>query len=270
MIVLDPEFAALLAPAARSLEGLMALEGAALRDVDGRRTFRIELGGRGFYVKQHSGVGWRHIAKSLSGLRSPVLGARTEWQALARLAELGIAAPRPVAFAEAGANPAGRRSVLVMTEIAPAISLEDIALGRVPLPGLTERRALIAEVAGIARTLHGAGINHRDLYLCHFLMPVDADGRRSGPLALIDLHRAQMRARVPARWLVKDLSALIFSAAPLALSRADRLRFLAAYEGKPWRHVPAERRRLWAAAAAKAARLTRRLGGPATGDTAAG
>ena len=35
MIVLDPEFASLLAPAARSLEGLMALDGDALRDVDG-------------------------------------------------------------------------------------------------------------------------------------------------------------------------------------------------------------------------------------------
>lgn len=270
MIVLDPDFACLLAPEARNLEGLMALDGDALRDVEGRRTFRIELGGCGFYVKQHRGVGWRHIAKSLSGLRAPVLGARSEWQALTRLAELGIAAPRPVAFAEDGRNPAARRSVLVMTEIAPAVSLEDLALGRVPLPGSAERRRLIAEVAAIARRLHGAGINHRDLYLCHFLMPVDAGGRRSGPLALIDLHRAQMRAAVPERWLVKDLSALIFSAAPLNLSRADRLRFVAAYEGRPWREVPAARRRLWAAAEAKAARLTRRLGGPATGDTAAG
>ena len=31
------------------------------------------------------------------------------------------------------------------------------------------KRVLVQRIATIARTLHGAGMNHRDFYLCHFL-----------------------------------------------------------------------------------------------------
>ena len=269
MIVLDPDFAALLPTERRSLDALMALDGTVFRAVEGRRTLRFELGGRGFYAKLHGPAGWRPVLKSLAGLRWPAPGAGREWRVLRRLATLGIPAPQPVAFGQAGRNPAHRRSALVMTEVAPALSLEDFALGRHPFRGTAaDRQALIREAATLTRRLHQARITHRDLYLCHYLLPVDAGGHAAGPLHLIDFHRAQIWGTIPDRWLVKDLSGLVFSAGPLALSRTDRLRFVEVYEGWRWRHLPRARRRLWAAVAAKAERLARRLGDPATADTA--
>jgi heptose I phosphotransferase len=35
-----------------------ALEGKVVRALDGRRTFRTEVAGRGYFVKIHRGVGW--------------------------------------------------------------------------------------------------------------------------------------------------------------------------------------------------------------------
>ena len=56
-------------------------------------------------------------------------------------------------------------------------------------------------------------------------------------LHLIDLHRMQMRARTPLRWLIKDLSGLLFSVLDLDLTLRDYLRFLKGYWGENWKHT---------------------------------
>jgi hypothetical protein len=50
-------------------------------------------------------------------------------------------------------------------------------------------------------------------------------------LFVIDLNRADRRARIGLRWIVKDLAALNYSAPAHIFSRADRLRFLKSYLG---------------------------------------
>ena len=82
------------------------LEGEVFRELDGRRTFRTEVEGRGFFVKIHHGVGWGEIAKNLLCLRLPILGAGNEWQAIKRLEQLGVDTMRGVAFGQRGGNPA--------------------------------------------------------------------------------------------------------------------------------------------------------------------
>ena len=56
-------------------------------------------------------------------------------------------------------------------------------------------------------------------------------------LSLIDLHRAQLRAKTPPRWLEKDLSSLYFSALNVGLTQRDKLRFLRAYFAAPLREI---------------------------------
>jgi len=65
-----------------------ALRGEVLRELEGRRTLRTVVGGRGYYVKLHRGVGWGEIFKNLVTARLPVLGAEHEWLAIRRLSEL--------------------------------------------------------------------------------------------------------------------------------------------------------------------------------------
>lgn len=253
----DPAFARLLAPAERGFDALMALDGEVYRAKEGRRTLRFERGGRGFFIKQHRGIGWGEIAKNLAGLRLPVLGAGHEHRALGKLAEAGIGAPRCVAFGRRGANPARRESFIVTEELPDAISLEDLTRDWPSAPPVaTGKRRLIDAVGRLARRMHDQGVNHRDFYLCHILK-----ARRDDALYLIDLHRAGVRPAVPRRWLVKDLGGLMMSAMEIGLTRRDLLRFIAAYEGRPWRHALAERGEFWRAVELNAVRLKKRLAG---------
>jgi len=214
-----------------------ALEGETLRALEGRRTLRAEIAGRAYYVKIHRGVGWGEILKNLLSARLPVLGAGNEWRALRRLAALGVDSMRPVAFGERGRNPATRHSFIVTEELAPTISLEDYCRDWTAVPPApTFKRALIRRVAGMARAMHRGGVNHRDFYICHFLLHLPVDPR-APKLSLIDLHRAQVRDAVPRRWRDKDLAALHFSALEIGLTRRDRLRFLRAYFRRPLREI---------------------------------
>ncbi|MDR0634466.1 MAG: lipopolysaccharide core heptose(I) kinase RfaP [Azoarcus sp.] len=216
------------------------LQGQVFRELAGRRTLRVDIDGRGYFAKIHRGVGWGEILKNLLNLRGPVLGARHEWRALERLAELGIDAPRAVAFGERGDDPARRRSFIITEELAPTVSLEDYCRDwpRTP-PSPPLKRALIARVADMARRMHEGGVNHRDFYICHFLLhtepPPTPDALR---LSLIDLHRAQLRAcPPPPRWRRKDLAGLYFSALDIGLTRRDLLRFLRIYFNAPLRRT---------------------------------
>ena len=88
-----------------------ALQGKVVRAMDGRRTFRTEVAGRGYYVKVHRGVGWGEIFKNLLSGRLPILGAANEWHATRKLTELGVDTLHAVAFGERGGNPARRPSL---------------------------------------------------------------------------------------------------------------------------------------------------------------
>ena len=213
------------------------LQGEVLRALEGRRTLRTEIAGRGYYVKIHRGIGWLEILKNLLSGRLPVLGAGNEWRALERLAALGVDTMRAVAFAERGGNPARRHSYIITEELAPTVSLEDFCRDwRAVPPAPTFKRALIRRVAEMARRMHGGGVNHRDFYICHFLLHLPVD-TRAPRLSLIDLHRAQVRDATPRRWRDKDLAALYFSALDIGLTKRDGLRFLKTYFARPLRGI---------------------------------
>lgn len=237
-----------------------SLRGRVFRELDGRRTLRAEIDGRGYFVKTHRGIGWGEILKNLASLRLPVLGARNEWLAIARLAALGVGTMRVAACGERGANPARRRSFIITEELTPVASLEDFCRDwphAPPAPPL--KRALIARVAEMARKMHGGGVNHRDFYLCHFLLHLAPPPLPAAPrLSLIDLHRAQIRARTPRRWRDKDLAGLYFSARGIGLTHRDLLRFIRAYFDGPLRGVLAREAALFAWLEREAARLEAR------------
>ena len=77
---------------------------------------------------------------------------------------------------------------------------------------------LIKRVATMVRDMHAAGINHRDCYICHFLLHLPFSGKEEVlKISVIDLHRAQIRAKVPRRWRDKDLIGLYFSSMNIGL-----------------------------------------------------
>lgn len=236
------------------------LQGEVFRELEARRTLRTEVAGRGYFVKIHRGVGWLEIIKNWITLKKPVLGADQEWAAIAVLTGAGVPTMTAAAFGERGSNPATRHSFIITEELAPTVSLEDFSIDwqRQP-PEFALKQALINRVAEMTANMHRAGVNHRDCYICHFLLHTDtlptADNLR---LSLIDLHRAQVRPTVPRRWRDKDLAGLYFSALDIGLTRGDKLRFLRSYFKRPLRQILSEEARLLRMLERKAARLQSR------------
>lgn len=239
-----------------AFDAALAIEGETYRVAANRRTVRFDAAGATFFAKLHGGAGGREILKNLATLKLPVLGARNEFDACRRLAAAGIPAPRVAAFGWRAVNPAHGQSFIICDALMNHVSLETLAerwAGQPPPPRL--RRRMILAVADLARAMHDAGVNHRDLYLCHILADADALARGEARLTLIDLHRAQTRRSVPRRWRLRDLAALWFSAAGLRLSRADQLRFAARYAQLPPREALRQDGALWRGAGKRARRL---------------
>ena len=126
------------------------------RDREGRKTVRLEVDGRGFFLKLHRGVGWAEIGKNLLQGRLPVVGAANEYRAICTLERAGLATLSVAAFASRGLNPARRRSLVLTDELVGTVSLETFcATWSEQPPAFSLRQRLIVAHAGLARRMHG-------------------------------------------------------------------------------------------------------------------
>ena len=213
-------------------EEVLKLNGEVYREVATRRTLNFKFQGESFYIKVHRGTTVKEILKNYLSLRAPVLGAANEYKAINRLTELGVNTMEVVAFGERGVNPLTRESFIITKDLNPAISLEDYCkVWKDNPPSYHVKKVLIEEVARMVKTMHEGGVNHRDCYICHFLLHLPYSEQDIPKLSVIDLHRAQIRRKVPVRWRDKDLVALYYSSLELVLMKKDYLRFLRTYFG---------------------------------------
>ncbi len=236
--------------ARNSFDQLFSIDGKIYREQDGRKTLRFKLNGKNYFAKLHYGVGWKEIIKNFLQLRLPIICAQNEWRAIQRLEQLGIKTMRLVGYGKKGWNPAHLKSFVITEELTNTISLEDFCRDwPTSPPSYSLKRALITEVAKIARTIHEHGINHRDFYICHFLLDISAGRKRIDPsqlkIYLIDLHRMQIRRRIPRHWRVKDIGSLYFSSMDIGLTKRDLFRFIRIYSNKPLRLFISEDRAFW-------------------------
>ena len=263
MIYLNPEIEKFLA-GRDAFQVLDSIQGRTFRELEGRSTRRIEIEGRGYFLKMHRGIGWLEVFKNLLQFRAPVISAENEWQALQRLSALGVDTMVVAAYGRKGRNPARIHSFILTEELDGTSSLEDFCADWPDSPpSLQLKRALLARVAGISRAMHGAGICHRDFYLCHFLLHLNSLNRpETLRLSLIDLHRALHSNTLVSRWVEKDLAGLYFSSMDIGLTRNDRLRFVRHYSGKNLRDCLVNEARFWNRIAAKGQALYARLASP--------
>lgn len=260
---LKPLFAA-----EKSVADFLKIDGEVFKQFPHRRTLKFERGGTEFFIKSHWNFGWREIIRKLLSLHVPVVSAKTEWRAIQALENIGLDTMKIAAYGEEGASPAARKSFLVTHALLGTESLEKWA------PKFMERRntpqkihfkhALIRKVADIARGLHTNGLNHRDLYLCHFLLDITTapiPTPQDLKLYLIDLHRMQIRARTPQRWMVKDVAGVLFSSMDLNLTSRDFFRFMKVYCGKPLGTTLTQDRQFWSRVLVRAVKLYRKQHG---------
>jgi len=235
-------------------------QGEIFRSKEGRRTLRFKLGDKSYFLKLHQGVGWGEIVKNLLQLRLPIIGAKNEWEAIHFLEKHQLDTMKIAAYGQQGFNPAKTLSFLVTDELVDTMNLEYLGeQWRNTLPKFGDKAKLIRKIALIAKKMHENGMNHRDFYLCHFLLDKSFEKTNSieneTKLFLIDLHRAQIRKKVPQRWLVKDIGSLYFSALEIDLTQRDLFRFMAAYSGKSLRDTLFGQERFWSKVQQRAVKL---------------
>jgi heptose I phosphotransferase len=214
----------------------------------GRSTGRWKVRANGrrlaVYLKRHYRLEWwRGLLASFWPERdwSP---AMQEWRHLEWAQAQGLPVPKAVAAGEF-IGPWGRlQSFLAVEELADMLPLhEAIPAAAASLTSADFSRwkiGLIAEVARLTRELHRRHYFHKDLYLCHFYIPVDDTHRLPswlGRIHLIDLHRLGHHRWTALLWQIKDLAQLLYSSDVTGLTNRDRLRFWKHYRGRldqPW------------------------------------
>jgi heptose I phosphotransferase len=262
MIYIHPDYSRLFSQFG-SVDDFLQIKVDLVRDFKNRKTGRFEIDGHGFYIKKHFECGLAAVLDELCHLRKPHIGAGHERAVLDTLHRLGIDTMKVAAFGREGQSLARQRSFLVTEELTQVKSLEEVC-SEWPTnpPSAAFKQSLLTQVATISQTLHRNGLNHRDYYLCHFLLDIagqDGDDRTQPPkLFLIDLHRAQQRPRIPFRWRVKDIGGLYFSAMDIGLTQRDIFRFMRRYTGKSIRQTLREDRPFWKAVQRRAAKTYRR------------
>lgn len=215
---------------------VFSLKGKMYRQVKNRTTISTTIGEEEYFIKMHRGVGWKEILKNIAAFKSVALGAKQEYNAIREMKKAGILVPTVCAYATSGINPARIRSFIATKKINYQYDLEKLCqTWSTNPPHFIFKRKLIHRVAEITRKMHENGMNHRDLYLCHFLL--NAHNKKNFDIYLIDLHRVQIRKKVPLRWRAKDLAGLYFSAMNIGLSKNDEYYFLTCYYNKPLRII---------------------------------
>jgi tRNA A-37 threonylcarbamoyl transferase component Bud32 len=186
---------------------------------DGERTRLTQIAledGRALCVKEYRP---RSLARRLEDLLRPAPPLR-EWRAAEALAARGVPAPRVFALVLPAALGAGSAFV-VMEAIEGAAPVNRQALGA----ARAERLRLVDAVAGFLARLHDAGVSHRDLKGSNLLVRERGGGLE---LFLVDLAAVRCAGSVGEAERVEALAQLSAST-PLAVTRAERLRFLARY-----------------------------------------
>lgn len=207
---------------------LLSIQGQIFREQKNRKTLKFIENNQAYFIKIHLGTGYKEIIKNLFQLKTPVIGAANEVNALIQLKHSGFV-PELAGYGFQGKNPVTLKSYVITKAIENYITLEDYCQEwSFHPPRLSDKRRLIQKVADIAREIHQQGINHRDFYLCHFLLHHEFP--KTLQLTVIDWHRAQLRSRVPYRWRVKDIAGLYFSALDCGLTQRDLYLFRKVYQ----------------------------------------
>ncbi len=206
-----------------AFKALMQMPGKAFRDVRGRKTIQVVLGGKSYFIKQHFGVGWAEIFKNLMAFKKPILGAMTEVNAIQKLNSIDIPTTPLVAYGQQGCNAATMQSFVMTEDLGEIITIEDLCADWQSYPQ-SFKNALIKAMAELASKLHGAGLAHRDFYLCHFVLKkqdVNTEPATVKNLHLIDLHRMLQGQASSGKAVMKDIAGLYFSAMQYGLSPQD-------------------------------------------------
>lgn len=217
----------------------------------GRSTCRLELeSSRGrlrVYLKRHERLSVGERIAGIVHFEGRHTPAGVEWRHLELARRLGIRVPTSVAAGERVERGGSVKSYLMIRELAGEDALHEViprAARTLPTREFRDwKRRMAGELAEVTCRLHRACAFHKDLYLCHFFVPVSDAGEPGKSVTLIDLHRLRIHPWTSWWWRWKDLGQLLYSTVGVeGIEPRDLLRFWRRYRrgmGIRWPRVEA-------------------------------
>jgi len=205
-----------------------------------RNTLKIKIGQEEYFIKKFVNKFNNKLFKKTYQSKSHQ--AKHERDAILELKKLDINTLTIAGYAE-HVDGNDSKSFLITKAIEPNYELDIFCMKYIDYKDYFKlKRLLIKHIAKITRLLHKNGLNHRDYYICHYLIAINKlaltddninfnniNSDFLNSIFLIDLHRMQIRNKVPSRYIIKDLSAIMFSARGLKVTKTDYLRFIKEY-----------------------------------------
>jgi heptosyltransferase-2 len=197
-----------------------------------RIEFHIESPAVTFFLKRYDRPPIAVQLKNWLSAKKRISCAYAEVDAARNLQALGVNVARMVAWGQSRrAGIFEKRSFVIIEKIPDGVSLErslpEFFNGQPTAENLKMRRRFIRDLAAFTRKFHDTGYRHRDLYFSHIFRTAD------GKFYLIDLARAFKPMLFDARYRVKDLAQMNYSAPTRYFPTTDRMRFYIAYTGRP-------------------------------------
>jgi heptose I phosphotransferase len=185
------------------------------------------------YLKRYART---RLREQLDRLLRQTVCSRAAWEyrVSAELARQYVPAVRAIAYAEQRCGAWERRSAVLFEAVAGDAFdrvWQKLAAADDPLTRAPARQDLARRLGRFVSAFHQTGLCHRDLYLCHIFLDIDAHAAHPPRFTLLDLARTHRPRWRRTRWLIKDLAQLDASARQVGATRADRLRTLRAYLG---------------------------------------
>jgi hypothetical protein len=203
-------------------DDFMSLRGLVVRAAANRKTMRLKLAGQSYFIKQHGSVGWKEILKNYLAAKKPIIGALTEVSAIEKVTALGIKTTPIAAYGVKGNFIASQKSFLLTEDLGDIVSLEDICKKwKEKSPTSEERKSMLIAVAKLAARFHGAGMCHRDFYLCHIALKRNKVVTSNTEFYLLDLHRVMDGQDPHGTSVKKDIAGLIFSCMDYGFTHED-------------------------------------------------
>lgn len=183
-------------------------------------------------------AGWKDRIDRRQGSK-----AARSWRTATHLATHGVGTPEPLGFADRWEGDRLRESYLFTRWVPRATNLR-AELIRIysEEPRCADLMALLQAVADAARSLHDAGVIHRDLGNQNIMLTRAAAGD-PWQVRFLDLNRARIQPAVDEIERAKDLSRLHL---PSDMLRVLFEMYLGARPGKRFRRVQARSRRVYA------------------------
>lgn len=196
------------------------------RDRDTLRLRLVEPEGtqRTVYVKREPAARTKDLARHAVKGRGCWTLTRGEFEILQRLTEAGVGCPRPLVCLQQGLFP--MRACLVLDELPGAAPLGSFLATNLRDEGPERRTAFFTALGCEVARLHGAGIEHDEMFASHVWVAVDSGAWR---ISFLDFQRSSWTARLTLAARIADLSALMATLPRRLADSRDREAFFDAY-----------------------------------------